>query len=193
MKAVIINKKMLSLISLSVIAIAVLFLCWSGNLGEKTTVPGLQVSRPAAGEVRINGSDAVLPEWGGVSGITGKLNAKESPDFFVEYRLEKERTRGQRVEWLREVINNANSAGETRQKAQENLMSISSSMEKEVEMENLIKAKGFSDAAVLVGDRIVTVIVEAASLATDEAVRLADMVSKGTGVEDNNIVIINKP
>ena len=87
---------------------------------------------------------------------------------------------------------NAHSAGETRQKAQEHLMAISRNMEKEFELENLIKAKGFKDAAVLVDDRAVTVIVAAASLPAEESQRIKELVSKGTGVELQNIVVIHK-
>jgi stage III sporulation protein AH len=113
-------------------------------------------------------------------------------DFFVEYKLERERTRGQSVEWLREVINNNNSTSETRQKAQEHLMAISRNMEKEIELESLLKAKGFKDAAVLVDDRAVTVVVGAAHLSAGESSQITDLIARGTGVDSKSIVIVTK-
>jgi stage III sporulation protein AH len=110
----------------------------------------------------------------------------------VEYKLERERTRGQSVEWLREVINNNNSTSETRQKAQEHLMAISRNMEKEIELESLLKAKGFKDAAVLVDDRAVTVVVGAAHLSAGESSQITDLIARGTGVDSKSIVIVTK-
>lgn len=191
MLSIIIKRRTLTLIALSVAGLILLFLGWRGNLPEKkTTTPGLQVSQPATGG-GSNGQSMFGENKAGEN--RAKTSAREGSDFFVEYRLERERTRGQRVEWLREVINNANSTVETRQKAQEHLMTISRSMEKEVELENLIRAKGFKDAAILVDDRSVTVIVAATNLSNEEAIRMTDLVSRGTGVEAQNVVIIPKP
>lgn len=194
MLSIIIKRRTLTLIALSVAGLALLFLGWRGNLPEKkTTTPGLQVSQPATGGGSLENNGQSMFGENKAGDNKAKTSAREGPDFFVEYRLERERTRGQRVEWLREVINNASSTVETRQKAQEHLMTISRSMEKEVELENLIRAKGFKDAAVLVDDRSVTVIVAATSLPNEEAARMTDLVSRGTGVEAQNVVIIPKP
>lgn len=193
MLSIFIKKRTLTLVALSGIGLALLCLGWRGDLLEKkATVPGIQVSQPTTGGVGFESAGQSLFGENKAGEIKAKTADREGSDFFVEYRLERERTRGQRVEWLREVINNANSSGETRQKAQEHLMAISRSMEKEVELESLIRAKGFKDAAVLVDDRAVTVIVAATNLSTEEAARIIDLVSRGTGVETQNIVIIPK-
>jgi len=186
MRTVIISRRILTVTILSIIGVAMLLLYRSGTIKEQKVVPGIQVSSPAAGEVRFINNGEVPGEK-----KTGDLSGKNS-DFYVEYRLERDRTRGQRVEWLREVINNANSSSETRQKAQENLISISNCMEKEVEMENLIKAKGYNDAAVLIDSRSVTAVVATNSLSTEEAACLTDLIARGTGVDSSNIIIIPK-
>lgn len=193
MFSIIIRKRTITLIALGLAGMALLFLSWRGELLKKDgSVPGTPVSRPVTGAVNFeNNGRPVFEEDKTAEGKDQKA-AGESSDFFVEYRLERERTRGQRVEWLREVINNNNSAPETRQKAQEHLMVISRNMAKEVELENLIRAKGFKDAAVLVDDRAVTVIVAAKSLSGGEAAGITELVSRGTGVDPQNVVIITK-
>lgn len=192
MVSVIVKKRTLMLVVLSVMGLALLVLGWRGDLMEKKNdIPGLQVSRPATGGVSFESTGQPLFGENKTSEIKAKA-VRDGSDFFVEYRLDRERTRGQRVEWLREVINNANSAVETRQKAQEHLMAISRSMEKEVELESLIRAKGFKDAAVLVDDRTVTVVIAATGLSNEEAQRITDLVARGTGVEAQNVVIIPK-
>lgn len=190
---IIIRKRTLTLVAVGLIGITLLFLGWRGNLLEKKmVVPGTPVISPVAEEAGSGGTGqpgSGMEQFGKT--VTNPTVAEEH-DFFVDYRLERERTRGQRVEWLREVINNANSAGETRQKAQEHLLAISRSMEKEVELENMIKAKGFKDAAVLVDERSVTVIVESERLAAGDSASIKELVSRGTGVDPQNVVIITR-
>lgn len=193
MTSIIIKKRTLTLVVLGLAGLVLLLLSWRGDLLKKDApVPGAPVSAPVTGAVNFeNGGRPVFEDNKTDVAGEGKAAGGES-DFFVEYRLERERTRGQRVEWLREVINNDNSAAETRQKAQEHLMVISRNMAKEIELENLIRAKGYKDAAVLVDDRAATVIVAVKSLSAEEAARITGLVSRGTGVDSKNIVIITK-
>lgn len=185
MKTVIVSRKLIWLLVLCVLCFSLLFLIKQVRQREQTMIPGTQVSTPAAGEV-------IFHQPGETTGPAGGSASSEDANFYVEYRLERERARGQRVEWLREVINNAHSNDETRQKAQEDLMSISNCMAKEVELENLIKAKGYRDAAVLIDTSSVTAVVAAGSLAAAEAGGLADLLARGTGVDPGSIIVIAK-
>jgi len=142
---------------------------------------------PAVGEVYFNRDevDNKVPFNLNVAG-----EKKESADFFVEYRLERERTRGRQVELLREVINSANSDEETMKKAQEQLMEISRVMGKEVELENLIRAKGIEDAAVLLDSRAVMVIVADSGMVSGDVYQLTDLVSRGTGLAVQDVAMV---
>lgn len=194
MLSIFIKKRVMTLIVFSIIGMALLFLGWRADvLKKKNTVPEVKVSRPVSGAVSFGGAGRPAQEDSIMSGTGVKSASRDASDFFIEYRLERERTRGQRVEYLREVINNGNSANEIRQKAQEHLLAISRNMEKEVELESLVRAKGFKDAAALVDERSVTIIVAAASLSGDETVRIKELASRGTGVEAQNIVVIPRP
>ncbi|MDD2443042.1 MAG: SpoIIIAH-like family protein [Desulfotomaculaceae bacterium] len=191
MFSIIVKKRTLVLAVLVAVGLLLLILGWKGiSLIKKNPDIEAQVSRPAIG---VTGFESVGPPLFGENKPEGpKIGAasKEDSDFFVEYRLERDRARGQRVEWLKEVIDNNNSAGETRQKAQEGLMDLSRGMEKEVELENLLRAKGYNDAAVSVGDRAVNVIVASSSLSEGEIAQINGLVSRGTGMDTQNIVII---
>jgi len=193
MFSIVIKKRTLTLIVLSLFGLVLLTLGLRGNLFvKKVPSPGMPVSGSSAGGISFENLEPSVFQENKTQEIKAKASLSGGDDFFVEYRLERERTRGQSVEWLREVINNVNSAGETRQKAQEHLMAISRNMEKEIELENLLRAKGFKDAAVLVNERAVTVIVETDHLSTGESFQITDLVSRGTGVDTQNIIIITK-
>jgi stage III sporulation protein AH len=191
MFSVIIKRRTLMLIIMGAFGLLLLFAGMRGGLLEKkSTEQGVPVSQPAVGGVSIE--DATPQQFFESKMEEASATVKESSDFFVEYRLERDRTRGQRIEWLREVINNVNSAGETRQKAQDHLLTISSKMEKEIELENLLRAKGFEDAAVMADERAVTVIVTSEKLSAGESSEINNLVSRRTGVDAQNIVIIPK-
>lgn len=193
MRSVIIKKQNCILFVLGVAGIILLFLGWRGNLLslEKPVEKGLQVTSAGGGAV-VENSDVHGPISNRAADSAVAAQAKGGSDFYVEYRLERERTRGQQVEWLREVINNTNTSDESRQKAQEHLMSISRNMEKEVELENLIRAKGFKDAVVFVDSSAVNVVVSVENLSPEESSKILDLVSKRTGIEVKNITVLPK-
>lgn len=184
MVAVVIKKRLFFLIILGLAGLILLFLGFWGRTGSEMQLPGVQVTTQ-------NNNNVTIEENGNMAALEEPLNDSGS-NFFIEYRLERDRTRGQQVEWLREVINNAGTADETRQKAQEHLMAISRSMEKESELENLIRAKGFADAAVMVDESAVTAVVAAASLDSVEVAAITELVARSTGIDQEKITIISK-
>lgn len=183
MVAVILKKRIFFLAILGLAGIILLFLGLRGGFDlQAPSSPGVQVNTPNTGNVNIvdNVQEPALNE------------ALNELDFFIDYRLERDRTRGQQVEWLREVINNPGTVDETRQKAQEQLMAISHSMEKESELENLIRAKGFDDAVVIVDEHTATAVVSAGNMNSGEVTAITELVSRSTGMDPQKIAIISK-
>lgn len=59
-------------------------------------------------------------------------------------------------------------------------------------IENLIKAKGFQDAVVMIDNGIVNVIVQADKLSEEEVAQIVEIVSRQTGVSFDNIKIMTR-
>ena len=118
-----------------------------------------------------------------------------SSAYFVEYRMERERARGMEMETMREVLAAPNADEDIRKTAHERLLRLSSSISKEMELESLIRAKGFSDAAVFLDSQTVTVVVQEGErpVTEDDHIGIVEMVSKNTGVDGKNIIIITRP
>ena len=112
--------------------------------------------------------------------------------FFVDYRLDRERTRGQQVELLREIVSNSAVTAESRQRAQEQLLNITRQMGQEAELENLIRAKGFPDAIACLGEKGMTVVVQKANLTFEETADLTGIITRSTGFSEQNIILIPK-
>lgn len=119
----------------------------------------------------------------------GRAGAK-TEDFFAEYRLERERMRSRQVELLEGLADSSRSGDETQRKAQEQLLEISRAMAREVEVEQLLRAKGFADAVVHFRGDAATVVVKAPHVTGEEAVRISDLVGRGAGIPARNVFII---
>jgi stage III sporulation protein AH len=113
-------------------------------------------------------------------------------DFFIEYKLERDRLRGQEADYLRELINNPNASTESKEKAQQELIALSQKVEKEMLVENLIRAKGFEDAVIFFSDDHINVVVKTDGLMQKDIAQITDVVTKTTGVSVDKITIIER-
>ncbi|SHJ10049.1 SpoIIIAH-like family protein [Desulfofundulus thermosubterraneus] len=189
MHTIMIQKRILLAFLLGLLGLTLLVLGWQGAPGQmKRQDDGAPVSANNMPAAQGTAAGTVPESPRQVQDVS-----RDGAAFFVEYRLDRERTRGQQLELLREIINNPQAAAETRRTAQERLLAISQSMAREVEVENLLRAKGFKDAAVSLDDRGATVVVQAARISPEEATRIAELVSRGTGVAEQDVVIIPRP
>jgi len=124
--------------------------------------------------------------------ITEPIIPVNSPDFFTEYRLERDRIRSERCDILRDSIKNAKNE-DTRIHAQDTVLKIIMEKQKEAEMENLIRAKGFADALVFIRDNSISAVVKATSLSREEVIQVAEVISRISGIKVEDISISGKP
>ncbi|MFO7818718.1 MAG: SpoIIIAH-like family protein, partial [Halanaerobacter sp.] len=86
---------------------------------------------------------------------------KEESNFFVEYRIERDQSRSEQINLLREMINNPNSGKDAKNKAQDKLLAITNNLEEEMEIESLIQARGYEDGIAFIHNNSVEVIIAA--------------------------------
>lgn len=115
-----------------------------------------------------------------------------SPDFFIEYRLEREKIRSERSDLLRDSIKNATN-DEARIRAQDIVLKMITEKQKEGEMESLIRGKGFADCLVFIRENSVSAVIKSTSLSREEVVQVADLINKISGIKLENISINAKP
>ena len=205
-KSIVIKRRTLGLAALAVLGLSLIGLGWYNSqdkyLSKQVNNPAveennstLQVNNPSAKDPSSvsTSNEQVQQNTSEITKESSTEKNKKTSEFFVEYRLQREKMRGQRVELLREIINNQSSSADSRQKAQDQLLVISSNINKETEVENLIRAKGFKDCVVFLQNQSVTVIVQAEKISQDEATKISDIVTRSTGIALQNVVIIAKP
>ncbi|NLL18511.1 MAG: SpoIIIAH-like family protein [Clostridia bacterium] len=110
---------------------------------------------------------------------------KEQPggdEFFMEYRLERDRRRAQEIELLQSMINSGDEGSDIKQEVQYKLLAITNSIDQELTLEALIMARGYADAVAVVQPESVTVVVRSGDFTEEDAARIADLVTRTTGI-----------
>jgi stage III sporulation protein AH len=115
-----------------------------------------------------------------------------SPDFFTEYRLERDKIRSERSDLLRESIKSTTN-NDARQKTQDVMLKMVMEKQRETEIESLVKSRGFSDVLVFIKDNSVSVVLKTSSLSREDVLQVAEIISRVAGVKAEDITISAKP
>lgn len=91
---------------------------------------------------------------------------------------------------LSETANGAGENDDVKSNAAAQLSELTDSMSKEANIETIIKAKGISDALVIIADDSVTVMVQSESLLQSQTLQIQDAVVSQTGTSLEKIKII---
>ncbi len=135
-------------------------------------------------------------------GVTGYLNIvlnnsiKETntdvttTSYFTSYRNDRESTRDQEILYYDAIIDSDSSTEAAIAAAEQAKLDLIETMEKELAVEGLIKAQGFSDCVIAISDSKVNVVVKSTTLDENEVAQISTIVKEQLGTELKNIVII---
>ncbi|WFA09695.1 SpoIIIAH-like family protein [Tissierella sp. Yu-01] len=118
--------------------------------------------------------------------VSGNIN------YFVEYRLSRDKLRANMVDRLEDIVDNTQTAEDVRTKAQEEIIKIGNVSEKELQIEGLVKSKGFNEALVFITDSDIKVVVSKGELTEQDMVKILDIVKSETTFSSENIKIMKK-
>ncbi|WP_353095886.1 SpoIIIAH-like family protein [Tissierella praeacuta] len=118
--------------------------------------------------------------------------SKVSKNYFVEYRLSRDKLRASLIDRLDVITNNSNTAEDVRKEAQKEIIKLGNNSEKELQIEGLIKGKGFEDAIVFLTDKDIKIVVSSKELSEQDMVKILDIVKSETDYDSNNIKIMKK-
>lgn len=114
-------------------------------------------------------------------------------DYFTNARMEREKKRDESVEMLTEILNSPGSDSESRQNAQEQIEFLAKYTDCEVAAENLIRAKGYDDCLVFMGENVTSIAVMTEGLDATAAAAITQIVvdTGGCTAEEVKIMEIN--
>ena len=116
----------------------------------------------------------------------------ESGDYFASSRLSREQARDEAVSTLRELSESEQADQTAKDEAAAQISALAEDSVAEANIESMIRAKGYEDAVVMIGDESVNVVVappEGGLQATDVTV-IKDIVVSETGVTAGQIKIV---
>ncbi|MFW6389757.1 MAG: SpoIIIAH-like family protein, partial [Halanaerobiales bacterium] len=111
-------------------------------------------------------------------------------NFFIDYRLERDKARSEQLDIYREMINNPNTDKATKEEAQKKIIELTARLEKEMKIESLIRARGYEDALAYIHEESVDVIVQSEGLKEEEVAQIGDIIVKTTGLSFDDVTII---
>ena len=137
-------------------------------------------------------SDLVQETSTQITQIITNKEVMKSSTFFIETRLERDKKRSEMVSNLNEIINNNNSNQDIRNQAQSMKLNLITSTEKEMMIESMVMAKGFSDVVVYLSDQSINIVVQSEGLSSTDVAKIVDIVRRETQISMDNIIIMNK-
>lgn len=131
------------------------------------------------------------PVTSSVSPVQPRLLEK---DYFTEYRMERDRVRAQQLEMLERLVSNAKADNGSRQEAGKKIVVLTENLTREMEIEGLLKAKGYEDALVFLHSSDAEVVVKSqVDLGQTDLMSVADIIRRSTGLKTDRVSIISKP
>lgn len=122
--------------------------------------------------------------------IQGASTDVTTLSYFASYRNDRSSTRDQEILYYDAIIDSTSSTETAIQAAEQAKLDLIETMEKELAVEGLIKAQGFSDCVIAISDTKVNVVVKGSTLTENEVAQISTIVKEQLGTELKNIVII---
>ncbi len=154
----------------------------SHNYGDAAYV---NASEASSGDVSAPEGDASAAEGSDASAAPTQGSA-----YFVEARLNREQSREEAVDFLKDVLADAQADDSAKTEALAASAKIAQNVKDEGEIENLIKAKGFTECMVYIEDDKANVIVQSDGLLPSEVAQIKDVITSNAQVSADNITIV---
>lgn len=120
-----------------------------------------------------------------------QVSAQSGPadtNFFASYREERDSVRTQELAYLDAIVAQG-ADNETLSDAQQQKLELVNAMETELTVENLVRAKGFSDVIVSIHKGNINVVVGTDTLNDEQVAQILDIVLRETGKSAENVKI----
>ncbi len=165
------------------------YLNWSYVSAPKDLLAGGNAGLLDSGEGKDVSGEA---DGAGTADTSGSAGTVPEDDYFASSRLSREQARDEAVSTLKELSESGEADQAAKDEAAAQISALAEQSVKEANAESLIRAKGYSDAVVMIGDGSVNVVVappEGGLQATDVTV-IKDVVMAETGMTAGQVTIV---
>lgn len=130
------------------------------------------------------------PNYGEAQYVDSPQGFQDDETYFVEAKMSRQKARDEAVETLAVMLADAELDSEQKAELAMRAADLADSIEKEGKIENLIKAKGFTDVMVYYDTQRADVILKTSGLLANEAAQIKDIILKETEISPENISIV---
>ncbi len=126
--------------------------------------------------------------------IEEALNSKEnikSKTYIVDMKMSREKQRQELSEKLNEIINNPSTTDQAKSEASNMKVQMVKDADKELQIENLLVAKGYEDSIVYINEGKVNVVVNMENITQNDAIKIFDLIYSQTDIARENIRLTN--
>ncbi|MCL1858757.1 MAG: SpoIIIAH-like family protein [Oscillospiraceae bacterium] len=113
-------------------------------------------------------------------------------NYFAIATVSRRRARDESLELLNDIINNAEAMPDIKDKALKDIETMASEIEKEANIEVLVKAKGFIDCVAVVSGEVANIIVKTDGLMPNEVAQIKEIVYEQAGINPGNVKIVER-
>ena len=114
----------------------------------------------------------------------------KTSDYFTNAKMDREKKRDESIEMLTEILNSDNSDAESKENAEAQIELLAKFTECEVAAENLIKAKGYKDCIVFMGENVTSIAVMTEGLNEIDAATIAQIAADTGGCTAEEVKIV---
>lgn len=114
----------------------------------------------------------------------------KTEDYFTTAKKEREKNRTEACETIEETLKSDKLSEEDKKSAMLKIEEIGARMEKESNIEALLKAKGFEKALAVISDSGISIIVKSEGLTSAQTLQIQDIATKETNIGLANVKII---
>lgn len=118
------------------------------------------------------------------------VESESVTDFFAQARVDREAGRSKSIETFNSLISNQDTDPETKETAQQGVLSLAQNTQTETAIENLIRAKGFEDAVCYINNGMANVVVKAETIDSSDVAKITEIVTEQSGIESEKIKIV---
>lgn len=189
-----IGKRQLVLAALVVALGAAVYLNWTLS-GNQLSPKDAAASNDTLGAAQLVNASGIKTASGIKSTVSAKSSAvttnAKANEYFAQACLSRQKARDTSVEILKQVLNNPKSNDAAKKEAVAKSAVISQNILKENQIENLVKAKGFTDCVAFLQDSGCSVVVQKTNgLQVNDAITVKDIVHSQAGISYNKIKIV---
>lgn len=148
------------------------------ELGEAKYVNTLTTTLPSSNDNEANEKTSDI-----------QTISEQASEYFAKATANRQKSRDEASDIIKDILNDVKSSEEAKADAIKQASEIAKSIQQEGNIENLIKAKGFSECLAFIQNGECSIVVSADGLDENSAITIKDIVSGQSGVPFDKIKI----